>query len=151
MTAAVKLRSDMADNIVKGLEDPGAAITRLRAQDSSSGLKIGGDIDFALAAIDVGHRLIPAGKPAAAGQFFQEAEKSLVAALKKTPATQPRDQAELLKQLAFIRGFYLNNAAQAKADIEQALALQPGNQNLQEVRNNLARGNAEIFKDQPKS
>jgi tetratricopeptide (TPR) repeat protein len=150
LTDAVKLRSDMADNVVKGLETSDAAIGRLRTLDSPSGLKIGGDFDFALAAIDVGLRLIPAGKPVAAGQFFQEAESSLIAALKNTPDAQTRDRAELLKHLAFIRGFYLGNAAQARVDIEQAIALQPDNKHLQEVRNNLARGNAEIFKDQPK-
>ena len=111
---------------------------------------MGGDFDFALGAKDVGLRLVPAGKLLAAGQFFQAAESSLIAALQNTPDTQARDRSEMLKHLAFIRGFYLGKVAQARVDIEQAIALQPENKNLQAVRNNLARGNAEIFKDQPR-
>ena len=37
LTDAVNLRSEMADNIVRGLETPDAAISRLRAVDSPSG------------------------------------------------------------------------------------------------------------------
>jgi hypothetical protein len=151
LTDARKLRADMVDNILNGSEKPPAAIARLRALDSPSGLPIDHDTDFAFAAIDIGLRLLPPGKAAEAEQFFHEAEKSLVLVLNKTPDTQAHDKAELLKHLAFIRGRFLGNPAQARLDIEQAITLQPDDKNLQDVRQNLARENAESFKDQPKS
>ena len=144
---AMTLRQAMTDNILQGSEKPAAAIDRLKAYGSPSGLKIDPDADFAFAAIDVGHRLIAAGKPTEAELFFQAAEKSLVAVLSRTPDTQPQAKAQYLENLSVIRGHYLNEVGQARLDIEQAIALQPDDNHLQTVRQNLAREHAEFFKN----
>ena len=151
MNEALKLRSDMAAAIVQGSEKPAAALTRLRGQASPSGLKTDAAADFGFAAIDMGHRLIAAGKPAEAELFFQAAEKSLMMFLRKTPDTEAQQKAQCLQQLAFIRGRYLNNPAQARADLEQAITLLPDDKTLQAARDHLASERAEHFKTQPKN
>jgi hypothetical protein len=150
VTDALKLRGDMADSVGSGTETSAAAVTRLKAQAAASGLQIDSAADFAYAAIDVGQRLLAAGKPAAAEGFFQAAEQSLDGLVKRTADTQAKDKAQYLRKLSFIRGNYLNNAAQAKLDIEQALALQPNDKGLQRARQALANSHAPITAMNPK-
>ena len=151
LTDALELRADMAEAVKQKAETPEAALARLKAHASPSGLKLDRDADFAFAAIDVGQRLIAASKPDEAESFFLEAEKSLEAVIKMTPDTAARDKAMLLQNLAFIHGHYLDKASQAKTDIDQAIALQPGDTYLQKMRDSLAKGKAEDFKDKPKN
>ncbi|MDE2107502.1 MAG: hypothetical protein KGL39_60470 [Patescibacteria group bacterium] len=106
MGDGMQLRGDMAGTVASGSEKPGAAIARLKANASPSGLKIDHDADFAFAAIDVGKRLIAAGKATEAEQFFLEAEKSLSLVVGKTPDTSAQDKAMFLEKLAWIRRRY---------------------------------------------
>jgi hypothetical protein len=147
VAAAIAQRKAMTENILKGSEGPAAAVDRLKGLSSPTGLKIDRDADFAFAAMDLGQRLIAAGKADAAVLFFQAAETSLVLLVTRTPDTQPQAKAQYLENLAFIRGNYLNEAAQARLDIEQAIALRPDDTHLQEARRNLARDHAEFFKN----
>ena len=148
--AGLLLRSDAAAAITAGSEKSAPAIARLKAHNSPSGLKIDKEADFAFAAIDVGQRLIAAGKPTEAEEFFLEAEKSLDKAVKKTADTQSHDKAMFLEKLSLIRGLYLNKADQAKADIEQAITLQPDDGNLKKTKDRLERDRGDRFKDQLK-
>jgi hypothetical protein len=148
--APLKLRRELAEALIKGTEKTAGALSRLKACPSASGLKLDSGADFAFAAIDVGQRLIAGGRPTEAEIFFREAEQSLALAVKHTPDTAARDKAMLLRRLSFIRGRYLNQVAQAKADIEQAMALQPDDQGLQVARASLASENADYFRAQPK-
>ena len=147
MQAGLTLRTDAAAAILKGSEKSAAAITRLKAHSSPSGLKIDKEADFAFAAIDVGQRLIAAGKPAEAEEFFLEAEKSLDKAVKKTADTEAHDKAMFLAKLAMIRRTYLNKPDQAKTDIEQAIALQPDDGELKKSRERLDQNRGDRFKD----
>lgn len=144
MSDAIKLRSDLAGAVVSGHTQPEAALARLRADKSPSGLKLPVEADFAYAAIDVGQRLLVAGRAAEAEKFFQEAEKSLDQLVKRTADAQAKDKAQFLKHLSFIRGNFLNKATQAKADIEQAVALQPEDKGLRRARQSLANTRAPI-------
>jgi hypothetical protein len=145
LTAACQMRADMVAGIVKGTEKPDAALARLKRLSSPMGFSIDPEAELGYAAIDIGHRLLSAGKPVEAEIFFKAAEQPLAAAVKKTPETQPRDKAQFLQQLALIRGRYLNNAVQAKADIEQAIVLQPKDEGLQQNRAQLARDHGRLF------
>ena len=148
-TDAQKLRDDSATAISNGAETPDSIMARLQASDSPTGLKIDHDADFAFAAIGIGQRLIAARHPAEAEKLFLEAEKRLVLAVQNTPDKTPQIKAQFLTKLSFIRGNYLGNAVQAKADIEQAIALQPDDKDLQQMKATLLSGNAELFKNQP--
>jgi hypothetical protein len=150
MTDAVKLRADTAVAVANGNETAAAAINRLKAVDSPSGLKTDHDADFAFAAMDVGQRLVATRKVAEAEMFFQEAEKSLAIVVAKTPDADAANKAMLLQNLAFIRGNYLNKAVQARADIEAAIKLQPDDKNLQRFRDSLAKDQADVFYDKRK-
>jgi hypothetical protein len=150
MTDALKLRGDMGDAVAKGSEKPDAAITRLRAQASPTGLKIDHDADFAFAAIDVGQRLLAADKPAEAGQFFREAEISLTAVLGRTPDTKVQDKTQFLAQRAFIRAKFLSEPVLAKADLDAAQLLKPDDSYLQTLRSELTKDKAAFFTTTPK-
>lgn len=130
--AAQKLRADAATAVKEKKDTPERAVSFLKAQASPSGLKIDRDADFAFAAIDVGQRLIALGDPESAEKFFREAEKALSAAVKKTPDSAARDKAAFLQKLALVRGRFLNKAKEAKADLDTAIALQPGDRHLEE-------------------
>ena len=81
MTAALSLREDVAKAVREKRDPVAGALARLKAAASPSGLKLDRDTDFALAAVDVGQRLLAAGDPESAEPFFREAEKSLDAVI----------------------------------------------------------------------
>ena len=107
--------------------------------------------ELGFAATDIGCRLLGKGKPVEAGAFFKAAETALALIVSQTADALAYDKARYLQGLAMVRGKYLGNVAQAKLDIEQAIALQPDDKYLQIVRDNLARENAEIFKPSAKN
>jgi hypothetical protein len=122
----------MVAGVVNGSVQANAALAQLQGLTAPMGLPVDPAADFGYAAIDVGHRLIAAGRPDVAGIFFKTAETSLAAVVLQTPDTQAWNKAQYLQQLAMIRDRYLNNPVQAMADIEQALALQPNDALLQQ-------------------
>jgi hypothetical protein len=133
MIAAQQVRSDMVAGIVKGSEPPDAALARLKGLPLPMKVSIDPTADFGYAAIDVGHRLMAAGRPAEAEAFFRAAERALAAVVLKTPDTQAWDKAQILQQLSLIRGRYLKDVVQAKADLDQAMALQPNDPLLRQL------------------
>ena len=145
MTAAEQVRGEMAAGIINGREHADAALARLKALASPMKLPVDPGAEFGYAAIDVGRRLIAAGKPSEAEMFFRAAEASLAAVVLKTPDTQSWDKAQMLQQLSLIRSHYLNNAVQAKADIEQAIALQPSDAALQREKALLVGEHSNLF------
>jgi len=149
MTDALKLRSNMIAGIIQGTEKPAAAILRLQANSSPSGLKIDHDAELAFAAIDIGQRLIAAGKPIEAELFFRLAEKSLVIMTNKTPDTAASEKGQYLSHLALIRTHYLNNAAQAKLDLDAAQKLLPGDKYLDSLRSALGSQHGDVFNANP--
>lgn len=122
-----------------------AALAQMRASRSSTRLNFPPAVDFAYAAIDLGHRLLAAGKPTEAVTAFQAAEAALEVLVRTTPDARAHDKAQYLQSLAFIRGRYLSKAAQSKADIEQALALKPDEKSLTAVRRLLASDRADVY------
>lgn len=146
LAAVITLREGMASAIIKGDEKPDKAIARLLAHPSPTGLKIDRDADFGFAAIDVGLRLIAAGKPVEAELFFRAAEKSLDKMVKKTPDTASAEKAQYLGNLALIRASYLNNALQAKSDLDDAKKLRPDDKYLDGLRDTLGSERGDVFK-----
>lgn len=144
MIDAVKFREAATQSVTEGTESPAAAINRIKAFKAASGLKVSADEDFAFATSDIGQRLIALEKPELAVEFFRAAEGALVAATKKSDLSS-RSKAQLLSRLSAIRGNYLNKAAQAKLDIEEAIQLQPEDEALRQLRGVLADGRAETF------
>ena len=147
----ITLRADMTAAIVKGDEKPDKALARLQAHPSPSGLQVDRDADFALAAIDVGLRLLGADRAANAEQFFQAAEKALVKAIQKTKDEAAQEKALYLQQLSFIRANFLNEVEAASDDLDAALKLQPDDRHLQDRKKNLTRDKAEQLKNKPKN
>ena len=149
MTDAMVLRRDAAVAVAQDQEKPEAALTRLRQEPSPSGLKLAAEADFALAALDVGQRLIAAGRPEKAEVFFREAEKSLTKALKATPDAMVNDKVQFLSALALLHARYLNQAAQAKADLDAARKLKPDDRQQEGLRDTLGKEHGEVFKERP--
>lgn len=146
MQAALAFRVEMASAIIRKTETPAGALDRLRARAGASGLALAGEADFALAVLDVGHRLLASDRPEAAEVFFRAAEQAFATAARQTPDDQVREKVGFLQKLALVRGKYLNQAAQARADIDEAIRLQPEDPALRQVRSQLARGQGETFK-----
>lgn len=137
MTAALSLREDVAKAVREKRDPVAGALARLKAAASPSGLKLDRDTDFALAAVDVGQRLLAAGDPESAEPFFREAEKSLDAVIEKTPDNAARDKAAFLQKRAWVRSRFLGKPKDAKADLEAAIRLRPGDKPLQQQREQL--------------
>lgn len=150
MADAATLRAGSADAIVRGSAKPAETIAKLKGTPNASGLKIDSDADFAFAALDVGQRLIAAGKPTEAEAFFREAEKSLEKMVKKTPDTAESEKVQYLSKLALIRANYLNNATQAKADLDAAKILRPDDKYLASLRDSLGSEHGDVFTEKPK-
>lgn len=146
--AAQKLREDTAVAVANGGEKPSTALAKLKGSKVPFGLTLDHDADFAFAAVDVGHRLLALRKPVEAEQFLVEAEDAFYSSIRKTDDRSAHEKAMFLQQLAFIRGRYLNKVAQAKTDLEQAIALQPDDLNLQKAKDTLVNQNPEIFENE---
>ncbi|MDI1336600.1 MAG: hypothetical protein PSU94_10525 [Lacunisphaera sp.] len=131
---ARKLRTDAAAAVAGGEIAPEIALNQLRAGNSLTGLKLDTEADFAVAALDVGRRLLVARKPVEAEAFFHAAEASLGLVIARTPDSAARDKAQYLEIRALIRTSYLNKLAEGKADLQDALKLAPGDKRLQQMR-----------------
>jgi hypothetical protein len=143
--AAQQVRSTMVAGIVNGGLQADVALAELQGLTKPMGLPADPAADFGYAAIDVGHRLIASGKPAAAEIFFKAGEASLAALVLQTPDTQAWNKAQLLQQLSLLRSHFLNNPVQAKADIERAIALQPNDALLQRQQALLMNEHSNLF------
>ena len=150
LAEAITLRQDLTAAILKGDERPATAMARLRGHASPSGLKVDREADFALAAIDVGQRLLCVGKGTEAEQFFLAAEKSLILAIGNTKDKEAQEKALYLQQLAFIRANFLNETEAAFDDLESAIQLQPDDKQLRDMKQNFARDKAEFLKNKSK-
>lgn len=151
MKAALQFRADLVAAVGRDAETPASALQRLRDNGSASGLATARDVDLGYAALDVGHRLLALRRPDAAEVFFRAAEEGFELASNRTPRTLAREKAQYLEKLAVVRGNYLNKIAQAKADIDEAIQLQPNDKSLGESRSLLARGRGEQFKETGKN
>jgi hypothetical protein len=144
LQAARSFRQELALSVSQNLQTSGQALAMLRSNKGASGRAAAADDDFAYAALDVGYRLLALERPAAAEEFFLAAEQGLTVVANRS--TQLRERAEHLRQLALIRGRFLSRVAQAKADIEEAIRLQPDDSSFRESRALIARGRGESFK-----
>jgi hypothetical protein len=150
MGDALQLRGELAAAIVAGRLKTAEALTRLGEAPAPMGLGLDHEAEYALAAIDVGQRLIAGRKPAEAEPFFVEAEKSLGNVIQKTPDTAARDKATLFENRAFVRENFLNKTAGADADLAEAIALQPEDKQLQRRREMLPKPKITGKIEQPK-
>lgn len=133
MAEGLKLRVDTTATVASGETKPEEAITALKAHDSPSGLKIDSDGDFAIAAIDVGRRLIALHKPVEAEVFFHAAEDSLGLVIGRTADSAAKDKVQYLSIRASIRAGYLNKLIEARADLDTAQKLAPENRQLKQM------------------
>lgn len=145
-TAAAALRVGLAGEITARQASAQEALERLRAMPAPLGIDEDPDTQFALAALDIGQRLIAAGQPAPAEECLKAAEMALSAALGRTADRNARDKTLLLRKLALLRARYLNKPDQARADIDAALKLAPDDRQLQEFRQVLATEKPQSFK-----
>jgi hypothetical protein len=145
LVTAQQVRSVLVASIVNGSMQANAALVQLQGLTAPMGLPVDPAADFGYAAIDVGHRLIAAGSPVAAGVFFRAAETSLASVVLQTPDAQAWNKAQFLQQLALIRDHYLNNPVQAMADIKQAIALQPNDAWLQQEKAMFVNEHGDLF------
>lgn len=143
---ALVMRQGLVASIANNTTTAAAAISQLQALSSPTGMHYASPAaDFAYAAIDVGHGLLATGSPANAVIIYKAAETALTALVAQTLDNNARDKAQYLQALAFIQGRYLGEVVQAKSNIDQALALQPGDKSLISVRGILASEHADVF------
>lgn len=125
MEDAVALRRAIATAVASGEIEPSEGLRRLAASRASSGLEIEPAADLALAAIDIGRRLVARQLPDRAEPFFIHAEEVLSGLADRTSPTAAVEKAQYLRYLAFVRRDYLNKAGEAYMALSQARVLQP--------------------------
>jgi hypothetical protein len=145
---ALQLHTTLVEGLKSGTITVDSALARLKAGQAPTGLGFKREADLPLAIIDIGRRLLVAGKPAPAEQLFRAAEASLDGIIKKLPNTKAREKAQYLEKRAFIRSQYLNKIALAKADFDEAIRLQPDDRHLRQLRDALASGQPALLKEQ---
>lgn len=146
MQAALQFRAEIATAVAAETETPENALKRLRENSAASGLNKSRDADYGYASLDIAQRLLAMREVEAAEVFFRAAETGFEEASNHTPRGQAREKADYLRNLAHIRAKFLNKAAQARDDIDEAIRLQPEDKTLIETRGDLARGRSEHFK-----
>jgi hypothetical protein len=135
---AIQFREKLAADVASGTEKPAAAWQRLVAHKNAMGLGLSDESDLALAATDVGQRLVAAGKPEAAELFFRGVEESVDTSLQRKPGAGAREKADWLAQRAWVRAKYLNKVTEADADLAEAVHLQPDDARLKKRRDQLS-------------
>lgn len=123
LLAGVNFRSGLAREIVAGKATAADGVRLLAGERNLMGWNFVPEFDYALAATDVGQRLIAAGKLAEAELFFFAAEKALTPAIEN--AREDGEKSDLLAQRAFLRANFLNKRAEARSDLEAASKLKP--------------------------
>lgn len=144
LRTARDLRQKLALSVSQNAETTAKALATLRSTRSTSGRSISADSDLAYASLDVGYRLLALERPDAAEEFFRAAEQAFEAEYSRRSLA--RDKAEVLQHLAVIRGRFLGKIDQAKADIAEAINLQPDDAALKEARSLLERGQSKNIK-----
>jgi len=138
MAEARQFRAALAAEVSARSVTPEEAMERLRTAPTRSGLSLDAEADFATAALDIGQRLVASGHPSQAEPFFRAAEESLAAAVQRMAGSAAREKSMLLQQLAVVREKFLGKRTEAKAALDEAAALDPGNRDLQRKRDELA-------------
>ncbi len=145
MADALKLQEDTAAAVAGQREKADAALMRIKAMNSPSGLRMADhDADFAFSASAIGQRLIGLQKRTDALTFFSAAEQALALAVARMPDSSTQDKAMLLQQLAYLRGHYLDQPAQAQRDFEEAIKLRPDDEWLRRARDSFANEHADL-------
>lgn len=140
LLAALRLREQIAAEITTGKSSAAAALARLRAPGTMPSVVGDREEDFALAAGDIGRRLLATEKPAEAEEFFRAAEVALTAALAKA---QGKERARPLAARALLRARFLGDPDGGKKDIAEALEIAPEDDGLKATAHNVARGHGQ--------
>jgi len=144
MAEALKLRVALATVVSNGTRTPGWAIETLKEEAAPKGMGLSRNAEFALAAIDIGQRLVAARQPLLAATFFDEAEISLNAALAQTPDSRATEKAMLLSKRGLVRSRYLGKGLLAKADFAEAIRLRPNDKAIELQRDRLLSADGEV-------
>ncbi len=140
LLAALRLREQIAAEITTSKSSAPATLARLRTPGAIPSVVGDREEDFALAAGDIGRRLLAAEKPAEAEEFFRAAEVALTAALAKA---QGKERARPLAARALLRARFLGNPDGGKKDIAEALEIAPEDEGLKATARNVARGHGQ--------
>ena len=132
--AATQMCEEMAQGVVAGREHGKDAVSRLRKHPNPWSLGGSKDEQLGHAAIDMGMRLVAAGKAEEAVPFFEEAEAAFARLVAATPDKQAQQKAQYLNTLAMVRAQFLNKAAQAAEDRAAAEVLQPPDPSIRRMR-----------------
>ncbi len=138
LLAAAQTRATLANEVQDDRESAARALETLRATKNPSELETTAEAGWGFAAVDIGHRLLAAGKPTAAEVFFEEAESALSQAVAQTSDDHSREKAQYLQTLAQVRGNYLGKEKEAGENMAAAARLQPDDERLQRLSENYA-------------
>lgn len=133
LLTAAQNRASLASEVEDSVESAQKALKELQTLKNPTGLPVGKDAGLGMAATDIGHHLLAAGKPTAAEVFFQAAEVSLSRAVEDTADEQAKEKAQYLQSLAQIRGNYLGKQKEAQEGMAAAAELQPDDEHLQRL------------------
>lgn len=152
LVAAINLRVEVTGAIIQNGDNIELALGRLRDHESPTGLGLDRETEFALAAVDVGQRLLAAGHAEEAEQVFAEAENSLGTALEqRAKDASPAERANLLRKRAFIRTQFLGKGELASADFDEAIRLVPDDPSIVRQRNQLLNTDGSVNRPQPRN
>lgn len=147
MLEASKFRGDLVKSIIDGEKDADASLERLRQHPKILGVKTDAEADFAVAAVEIGHRLIGSRKDKEAERFFRAADDSLSALIARSGQRKLHDLVQYLQIRASIRANFLNMPNEARADLDEAIKLSPEDKYLVQQRRLITADPAETLRN----
>lgn len=145
---ASRLRGDLVNSIVRGEQDPATALNRLRQHPKVLGVKADVEADFAVGAVEIGHRLAALRKGKESIAFFRAAEASLSSLIARAGKGASHDLVQYLQIRASIRANNLNMPNEARADLDEAIKLAPDDKFLVQQRRLITADPAAMFRSQ---
>lgn len=132
---AAAFRRGLVASVSEKATAPSAAVAQLRGRARPMGMvDVDPQLEFALAALDVGRALVGSSRAPEAAPFFEASEESLDAVLSRGQALRTAVRLQALKQRAILRVDYLGKQTLGMADLDAALELAPEDKSLARLR-----------------
>lgn len=145
----IRARDELSFRVLEGKMSVEDALDALRAEAKPYGLGLDTHAEFALAAMDVGYRLLSRRRPVEAEPFFRAAESDFGKALSDVSIERSvSDRVMLLRNRALVRADRLGRFDEAREDFDEAIRLRPDNKAIVRQRDAVMGGRIERSREQ---
>lgn len=136
-SSALQFRTELVHRVEESRESARQAIAMLKRHSNPSGLQVEENADKGFAALDIGHRLLAAGMPIAAEEFYLFVESSMEVTASMSGKVESGIRFQAWRTLADVRTRYLNKLEAAEVALSEARAINPDDPDLNRLQRSL--------------